>query len=60
LALHAVNLLSHGAAGSAALGRMVAQARCYALTTSDLDEACALVHGLTATAAHPDGVAHAR
>lgn len=46
LALHAVNLLPHGAAGSAALGRVVAQSSCYALTMSDLDEACALVRGL--------------
>ncbi len=46
LALHAVNLLPHGVAGSAALGRVVAQCDCYALTMSDLDEACALVSGL--------------
>jgi hypothetical protein len=46
LALHAVNLLQHGVAGSAALGRVVAQSACYALTMSDLDEACALVSGL--------------
>ena len=46
LALHAVNLLPHGVAGSAALGRVVAQSACYALTMSDLDEACALVSGL--------------
>ena len=46
LALHAVNLLPHGVAGSAALGRVVAQSDCYALTMSDLDEACALVSGL--------------
>ena len=45
LALHAVNLLPHGVAGSAALGRLVAQSDCYALTMSDLDEACALVLG---------------
>jgi hypothetical protein len=49
LALHAVNLLPHGVAGSAALGRVVAQSSCYALTVSDLDEACALVQGLVAT-----------
>jgi hypothetical protein len=49
LALHAVNLLPHGAAGSAALGRMVAGASCYTLTMSDLDEACALVRGLVTT-----------
>jgi hypothetical protein len=46
LALHAVNLVPHGVAGSAALGRVVAQSACYALTMSDLDEACALVSGL--------------
>jgi hypothetical protein len=46
LALHAVNLLPHGVAGSAALGRVVAQSDCYALTMSDLDEACALVSAL--------------
>jgi hypothetical protein len=46
LALHAVNLLPHGAAGSAALGRVVAQAACYALSMADLDEACALLLGL--------------
>jgi hypothetical protein len=46
LALHAVNLLPHGVGGSAALGRIVAQSDCYALTMSDLDEACALVSDL--------------
>jgi hypothetical protein len=46
LALHTVNLLQHGVAGSAALGRIVAQTDCYALTMSDLDEACALVSDL--------------
>ena len=46
LALHAVNLLPHGATGSAALGRVVAESACYALTMSDLDEACALVRAL--------------
>jgi hypothetical protein len=53
LALHAVNLLAHGAAGSAALGRVVAQSDCYALTMSDLDEACALVQGLVEGAPRP-------
>ena len=43
LALHAVNLLPHGAAGSEALGRLAVQCSCYALTMSDLDEACAVV-----------------
>jgi hypothetical protein len=52
LALHAVNLLPHGVAGSAALGRVVAQSSCYALTMSDLDEACALVQELVAHHAH--------
>ncbi|HEX4433351.1 MAG TPA: hypothetical protein VH012_00880 [Acidimicrobiales bacterium] len=46
LALHAVNLLPHGAAGTAAVAGVVAQSACYALTMSDLDEACALVQGL--------------
>jgi hypothetical protein len=46
LALHAVNLLPHGASGSGALGRLAADCECYALTLSDLDEACALVLGL--------------
>ena len=40
LALHAFNLLSHGAAGSEAVGLLAAQCSCYALTMSDLDEAC--------------------
>lgn len=53
LALHAVNLLPHGAAGCTALGRVVAQSACYALTMSDLDEACALVRGLLASAPPP-------
>jgi hypothetical protein len=53
LALHAVNLLPHGAGGSAALGRLAAQCACYALTMSDLDEACALVLGLVREAAPP-------
>jgi hypothetical protein len=51
LALHAVNLLPHGAGGSAALAGVVAQSSCYALTMSDLNEACALVHGLVEDAA---------
>ena len=48
LALNAVNLLPHGAAGTAALGRLAAGAACFALTMSDLDEACRLVLGLVA------------
>jgi hypothetical protein len=66
LALHAVNLLPHGASGSAALGRMVADASCYTLTMSDLDEACALVRRLVTTtgavgsgAGRLDGAGHA-
>jgi hypothetical protein len=43
VALHAVNLLSLGAAGAVALGALVARCTCYALTVSDLDEACPLV-----------------
>ncbi|HWD55301.1 MAG TPA: hypothetical protein VG346_09260 [Acidimicrobiales bacterium] len=53
LALHAVNLLSHGASGSAALGRLAADCECYALTFSDLDEACALVLGLVDARVEP-------
>jgi hypothetical protein len=48
LALHAVNLLPHGASGTEALGRLAAECECYALTLSDLDEACGLVLGLVA------------
>ena len=60
LALHAVNLLPHGVAGSAALGRVVTQSSCYALTMSDLEEACALVLGLVAvrSGAHGADRAH--
>jgi hypothetical protein len=46
LALHAVNMLPHGADGTAALGRLAADCECYALAMSDLDAACALVLGL--------------
>lgn len=46
LALHAVNLLPHGPAGSEALGRLAAECACYGLTFSDLGSACALVLGL--------------
>jgi hypothetical protein len=46
LALHAVNLLPHGPAGSEALGRLAAHCACYALAFSDLDAACGLVLGL--------------
>jgi hypothetical protein len=48
LALHAVNLLPHGASGTEALGRLAAGCACYTLTLSDLDEACRLVLGLVA------------
>jgi hypothetical protein len=46
LALNAVNLLPHAGPGVAAVGRLVSDCHCVALTTSDLDEACALVLGL--------------
>ncbi|HEY1446782.1 MAG TPA: hypothetical protein VGF51_18055 [Acidimicrobiales bacterium] len=46
LALHAVNLLPHGPAGSEALGRLAAECACYALAFSDLDAACELVLGV--------------
>jgi hypothetical protein len=46
LALHAVNLLAHGPAGSEALGRLAAECACYALAFSDLDAACELVLGV--------------
>ncbi len=46
LALHAVNLLPHGAAGTEAVGRLAAECECYSLSMADLDEACALVLGL--------------
>ena len=46
LALHAVNLLPHGATGSEALGSLAAHCASYALTFSDLDAACELVLGL--------------
>ncbi len=46
LALNAVNLLPHAGPGVAAVGRLVSDCHCVALTMSDLDEACALVVGL--------------
>jgi hypothetical protein len=49
LALHAVNLLPHGTAGSGALGRLASHCACYSLAFSDLDAACELVLGLVAT-----------
>jgi hypothetical protein len=64
LALHAVNLIHHGAAGSQALGRLAARCHCFALPMSDLDEACRLVLGLVAeTAVAPaqgGGTGHGR
>jgi hypothetical protein len=48
LALHAVNMLPHGADATSALGRLAADCECYALAMSDLDAACALVLGLVA------------
>ncbi len=48
LALNAVNLLHHGAAGAAALGELAASCTCVALTMSDLDTACTLVGSLLA------------
>ena len=49
LALHAVNLLPHGATGSQALGRLAAHCAGYSLAFSDLDAACCLVLGLLGT-----------
>lgn len=46
LALHAVNMLPHGADATSALGRLAADCECYTLAMSDLDAACALVLGL--------------
>ena len=46
LALHAVNLLSHGPAGSEAIGRLAAHCASFSLAFSDLDAACKLVLGL--------------
>ncbi len=53
LALNAVNLVPHGAAGTTALGGLAAGCRCYALAMSDLDEACRLVVDLVAAATAP-------
>ena len=61
LAVNAVNLLPHGAAATGALGRLAVGCRCYALTMSDLVEACRLVEGLVAeAAAAPGGGARGR
>lgn len=43
LALNAVNLMPHQTAGAEALGQLAARCECYALSISDLDEACRLV-----------------
>jgi hypothetical protein len=43
LAVNAVNLVPHGSVGTRALGRLAAMCPCFALTMSDLDEACRLV-----------------
>lgn len=62
LALHAVNLLTHGTAGSEAVGRLAARCCCYSLTMSDLGEACALVLDLVGQTAPPPpllGAGHA-
>jgi hypothetical protein len=55
LALDAVNLLPHGAAGAAALGALAARCTCVRLTMSDLDTACELVLSLLANR-HPFGL----
>ncbi|HEY1650652.1 MAG TPA: hypothetical protein VGG09_02100 [Acidimicrobiales bacterium] len=55
LALHAVNLLPHGAAGTGALGRLAADCGCYTLALSDLDEACGLVLGIVAARVEAPG-----
>jgi len=46
LALNAVNLVQHGAAGTDALGAAAARCTCVLLTTSDLDAACRIVLAL--------------
>ena len=43
LALNAVNLIPHKAAGTQALGQLAAECECFRLSISDLDEACRLV-----------------
>jgi hypothetical protein len=53
LALHAVNMLPHGADAPGALGRLAADCECYALAMSDLDEACELVLGLVGSRVSP-------
>ena len=40
LALHAVNLIPHGAAGTEALGRLAARCACFSLTMSDSPSPC--------------------
>lgn len=48
LALHAVNLLPHGTAGSEALGRLAGLCECFSLAFCDLDAACESVLELVA------------
>lgn len=55
LALHAVNLMPQGTAGAEALGRLAAGCECYALSISDLDEACRLVLGVVGAPPAPVG-----
>lgn len=43
LAVNAVNLVAHGAAGTDVLGRLARECRCFTLTYSDLEDACGLV-----------------
>lgn len=59
LALNAVNMLAHGAAGTAALGAMVARCQCVALTFSDLAAACDLIGSLAEGGAPREACAHA-
>jgi hypothetical protein len=64
LAVNAVNFRQHGEAGVRALGDLVAQCECFALTISDLDEACDLVRcaaaGGTVAGAAAKGAGRAR
>jgi hypothetical protein len=63
LAVHAVNLVPHGSAGTGALGRLVKRCRCFSLALSDLDEARRLVEQLlvplAGASAAPGGAGHA-
>jgi hypothetical protein len=51
LAVNAVNLVAHGAAGIVALGRLAQECRCFSLTYSDLDDSCSRVLELVAAEA---------